>query len=216
MRLRWQRRRKKRRMTEWAVRKTMMTRMGVMERKVASRRSALCLVIKLRWSPCLRPCASVRRFIPIPKTTTRTTTLKAKSTTSRRPKPVRPITSSRQSRLIYLDREAWHQPTAAGLSRSKWVGRPSPSTPLKHWILTSEHGHADIPTFYTCDEGLSSLTQEGQATLERLEGMLAQSVAQRYHMGGVRTQQGDGQCDDGMEVDAEAEAGQFEDADVEH
>ncbi|XP_077467504.1 methylosome subunit pICln isoform X3 [Stigmatopora argus] len=78
------------------------------------------------------------------------------------------------------------------------------------------HGHADIPTFYTCDEGLSALTQEGQATLERLEGMLAQSVAQRYHMGGVRTQQGDGQCDDGMEVDAEAEAGQFEDADVDH
>ncbi|XP_037124010.1 methylosome subunit pICln isoform X2 [Syngnathus acus] len=82
----------------------------------------------------------------------------------------------------------------------------------------AEHGHADIPTFYTCDEGLSSLTQEGQATLERLEGMLAQSVAQRYHMGGVRTEQGDGRFEDGMEVDgdADAEAGQFEDADVDH
>lgn len=53
----------------------------------------------------------------------------------------------------------------------------------------SEHGHADVPTFYTCDEGLSALTQEGQATLERLEGMLAQSVAQQYHMAGVRTEE---------------------------
>lgn len=52
-----------------------------------------------------------------------------------------------------------------------------------------EHGHADIPTFYTCDEGLSALTQEGQATLERLEGMLAQSVTQQYHMAGVRTEE---------------------------
>lgn len=34
---------------------------------------------------------------------------------------------------------------------------------------------------------MSALTQEGQATLERLEGMLAQSVAQHYHMAGVRT-----------------------------
>uniref|UniRef100_A0A3P8TJ79 Methylosome subunit pICln n=1 Tax=Amphiprion percula TaxID=161767 RepID=A0A3P8TJ79_AMPPE len=53
----------------------------------------------------------------------------------------------------------------------------------------AEHGHGDIPTFYTCDEGLSALTQEGQATLERLEGMLAQSVAQQYHMAGVRTEE---------------------------
>lgn len=56
-------------------------------------------------------------------------------------------------------------------------------------LLRSEHGHADIPTFYTCDEGLSALTTEGQATLERLEGMLAQSVAQQYHMAGVRTEE---------------------------
>lgn len=81
------------------------------------------------------------------------------------------------------------------------------------------HGHGDIPTFYTCDEGLSALTQEGQATLERLEGMLAQSVAQQYHMAGVRTEETSGEFEDGMEVDAAAmEAGQFEDADadVEH
>ncbi|XP_072248136.1 methylosome subunit pICln [Leuresthes tenuis] len=81
----------------------------------------------------------------------------------------------------------------------------------------AEHGHADIPTFYTCDEGLSALTQEGQATLERLEGMLAQSVAQQYHMAGVRTEETKAEFEDGMEVDADAmEAGQFEDADVEH
>lgn len=54
---------------------------------------------------------------------------------------------------------------------------------------SSEHGHGDVPTFYTCDEGLSALTQEGQATLERLEGMLAQSVAQQFHMAGVRTEE---------------------------
>nr|XP_020479203.1 methylosome subunit pICln [Monopterus albus] len=81
----------------------------------------------------------------------------------------------------------------------------------------AEHGHADVPTFYTCDEGLSALTQEGQATLERLEGMLAQSVSQQYHMAGVRTEGSSAELEDGMEVDAAAmEAGQFEDADVEH
>lgn len=53
----------------------------------------------------------------------------------------------------------------------------------------SEHGHGDVPTFYTCEEGLSALTQEGQATLERLEGMLAQSAAQQFHMAGVRTEE---------------------------
>ncbi|TNN77789.1 Methylosome subunit pICln [Liparis tanakae] len=55
--------------------------------------------------------------------------------------------------------------------------------------LYHKHGHADIPTFYTCDEGLSSLTHEGHATLERLEGMLAQSVTQQYQMAGVRTEE---------------------------
>lgn len=48
-------------------------------------------------------------------------------------------------------------------------------------------GHADVPTFYTYEEGLSHLTSEGQATLQRLEGMLAQSVADQFHMAGVRT-----------------------------
>ncbi|KAM6988253.1 methylosome subunit pICln isoform 1-T1 [Tautogolabrus adspersus] len=84
-------------------------------------------------------------------------------------------------------------------------------------VEEAEHGHGDIPTFYTCDEGLSSLTQEGQATLERLEGMLAHSVAQQYNMAGVRSAETNNEFEDGMEVDAAAmEAGQFEDADVEH
>ncbi|MBZ3878225.1 Methylosome subunit pICln [Sciurus carolinensis] len=30
-----------------------------------------------------------------------------------------------------------------------------------------EQGQGDIPTFYTCEEGLSHLTAKGQATLER-------------------------------------------------
>ncbi|KAF7652502.1 hypothetical protein LDENG_00095920 [Lucifuga dentata] len=85
-------------------------------------------------------------------------------------------------------------------------------------VEEAEHGQGDIPTFYTCEEGLSALTQEGQATLERLEGMLAQSVAQQYHMAGVRTDESNADFEDGMEVDAAAatEAGQFEDADIDH
>ncbi|TMS07529.1 Methylosome subunit pICln [Larimichthys crocea] len=47
--------------------------------------------------------------------------------------------------------------------------------------------------------------------------MLAHSVAQQYHMAGVRTAETNAEFEDGMEVDAAAmEAGQFEDADVEH
>lgn len=82
----------------------------------------------------------------------------------------------------------------------------------------AEHGgQGDIPSFYTCEEGLSALTQEGQATLERLEGMLAQSVAQQFHMAGVRTEEPNADFEDGMEVEGEAAvAGQFEDADVDH
>lgn len=81
----------------------------------------------------------------------------------------------------------------------------------------AEHGQGDIPTFYTYEEGVSALTLEGQATLERLEGMLAQSVAGQFHMAGVRTDEPNGQYDEGMEVDAGSTvAGQFEDADVDH
>ncbi|XP_029964227.1 methylosome subunit pICln [Salarias fasciatus] len=81
----------------------------------------------------------------------------------------------------------------------------------------AEQGQVEVPSFYTCEEGLSALTQEGQATLERLEGMLAQSVAQQYRMAGVRTDDHKDDLDDGMEVEsAGMEAGQFDDADVEH
>ncbi|XP_072316015.1 methylosome subunit pICln isoform X2 [Eucyclogobius newberryi] len=83
-------------------------------------------------------------------------------------------------------------------------------------VEEAEQGQGDVPSFYTCEEGLSSLTAEGQATLERLEGMLAQSVSQQYHMAGVRTEESGAQFEDGMEVEAAAEVGQFEDADVDH
>ncbi|XP_052008408.1 methylosome subunit pICln-like isoform X2 [Xyrauchen texanus] len=79
-----------------------------------------------------------------------------------------------------------------------------------------QQGQGDIPTFYTYEEGLSHLTSEGQATLDRLQGMLAQSVSQQYHMAGVRTDEPSAQLEDGMEVDSGAVTGQFEDADVDH
>ncbi|XP_014069961.1 methylosome subunit pICln isoform X2 [Salmo salar] len=81
----------------------------------------------------------------------------------------------------------------------------------------AEHGQGDIPSFCTYEEGVSGLRAEGQATLQRLEGMLAQSVANTFHMAGVRTDETNGEFDDGMEVDAGSTvAGQFEDADVDH
>ncbi|KAL0973110.1 hypothetical protein UPYG_G00199080 [Umbra pygmaea] len=84
-------------------------------------------------------------------------------------------------------------------------------------VEEAEHGHGDIPSFCTYEEGVSGLTSEGQATLQRLEGMLAQSVATNFHMAGVRTEEANGGFDDGMEVDTgSAVAGQFEDADVDH
>uniref|UniRef100_A0AC11EUG0 Chloride nucleotide-sensitive channel 1A n=3 Tax=Pecora TaxID=35500 RepID=A0AC11EUG0_SHEEP len=80
-----------------------------------------------------------------------------------------------------------------------------------------EQGQGDIPTFYTYEEGLSHLTAEGQATLERLEGMLSQSVSSQYNMAGVRTEDSIRDYEDGMEVDTTPTvAGQFEDADVDH
>lgn len=57
------------------------------------------------------------------------------------------------------------------------------------FLLEQAQAQGDVPTFYTYEEGLSHLTAEGQATLDRLEGMLAQSVAQQFHMAGVRTDQ---------------------------
>lgn len=61
------------------------------------------------------------------------------------------------------------------------------------------------------------MTAEGQATLERLEGMLSQSVSSQYNMAGVRTEDSIRDYEDGMEVDTTPTvAGQFEDADVDH
>nr|XP_046171432.1 methylosome subunit pICln-like isoform X1 [Oncorhynchus gorbuscha]XP_046171434.1 methylosome subunit pICln-like isoform X2 [Oncorhynchus gorbuscha] len=81
----------------------------------------------------------------------------------------------------------------------------------------AEHGQGDIPSFCTYEEGVSGLRAEGQATLQRLEGMLAQSVANTFHMAGVRTDETNGEFDDGVEVDAGSTvAGQFEDADIDH
>ncbi|XP_012691683.1 methylosome subunit pICln [Clupea harengus] len=80
-----------------------------------------------------------------------------------------------------------------------------------------EQGQGDVPSFCTYEEGLSHLTTEGQATLERLEGMLANSVAQQFNMAGVRTDEPSTEFEDGMEVDSSsAVAGQFDDADVDH
>ncbi|XP_061846436.1 methylosome subunit pICln isoform X2 [Colius striatus] len=84
-------------------------------------------------------------------------------------------------------------------------------------VEAHELQQGDIPTFYTYEEGLSHLTAEGQATLERLEGMLAQSVSSQYNMAGVRTEDSIREFEDGMEVDiAPVVAGQFEDAEVDH
>lgn len=70
---------------------------------------------------------------------------------------------------------------------------------------------------YDGDEYDVEAHAEGQATLERLEGMLSQSVSSQYNMAGVRTEDSIRDYEDGMEVDTTPTvAGQFEDADVDH
>ncbi|XP_005226773.1 methylosome subunit pICln isoform X2 [Bos indicus] len=70
---------------------------------------------------------------------------------------------------------------------------------------------------YDGDEYDVEAHAEGQATLERLEGMLSQSVSSQYNMAGVRTEDSVRDYEDGMEVDTTPTvAGQFEDADVDH
>ncbi|KAM4045132.1 methylosome subunit pICln [Anomaloglossus baeobatrachus] len=84
-------------------------------------------------------------------------------------------------------------------------------------VEAHEQGLGDLPTFYTYEEGLSHLTTEGQATLERLEGMLANSISNQHTMAGVRMEGSTVDYEDGMDVEAApTEAGQFEDADVDH
>uniref|UniRef100_A0A8C0U1S9 Methylosome subunit pICln n=1 Tax=Cyanistes caeruleus TaxID=156563 RepID=A0A8C0U1S9_CYACU len=102
------------------------------------------------------------------------------------------------------------------------VSRDLSAYPREHlYVMVNakfeELEQGDIPSFYTYEEGLSHLTAEGQATLERLEGMLAQSVSTQYNMAGVRTEDSIREFEDGMEVDvAPVVAGQFEDAEVDH
>nr|XP_033804609.1 methylosome subunit pICln isoform X1 [Geotrypetes seraphini] len=84
-------------------------------------------------------------------------------------------------------------------------------------VEAHERAQGDISTFYTYEEGLLHLTSEGQATLERLEGMLANSVGNQHTMAGVRSEDSVREFEDGMEVDvAPAVTGQFDDADVDH
>ncbi|KAG8430297.1 hypothetical protein GDO86_018034, partial [Hymenochirus boettgeri] len=84
-------------------------------------------------------------------------------------------------------------------------------------VEAHEQGLGDAPTFYTYEEGLSHLTNEGQATLERLENMLANSVSNQHTMAGVRTEESALEQEDGMDVETVAAVpGQFEDADVDH
>ncbi|XP_064206937.1 methylosome subunit pICln-like isoform X1 [Anguilla rostrata] len=85
-------------------------------------------------------------------------------------------------------------------------------------VEEAEQGQEDLPTFCTYEEGLSHLTLEGQATLERLEGMLAESVANQSRMAGVSTEDSCAGRDDGIAAGSgtAAEVGQFEDADVDH
>ncbi|KAK3549398.1 hypothetical protein QTP86_001231 [Hemibagrus guttatus] len=62
-------------------------------------------------------------------------------------------------------------------------------------VEEAEQGQIDLPTYYSFEEGMSQLTMEGQATLERLEGVLD-----------------DAKTDSG----ALGVSGQFEDAEVDH
>ncbi|KAM9321601.1 methylosome subunit pICln [Gastrophryne carolinensis] len=81
-------------------------------------------------------------------------------------------------------------------------------------VEAHEQGQGEVPSFFTYEEGLSHLTAEGQATLERLEGMLA-SAENQHTMAGVRTEGTAADHDDGMDVEAAPTVvGQFEDADV--
>ncbi|XP_010869108.2 methylosome subunit pICln [Esox lucius] len=87
-------------------------------------------------------------------------------------------------------------------------------------VEEAEQGQIDLPTFSNFEEGLSQLTVEGQATLGRLEGMLADSVAQQ-HQCITRSKPEDtteGCCiaRGNTESGALGVSGPFEDAEVDH
>ncbi|XP_017563190.1 methylosome subunit pICln-like isoform X2 [Pygocentrus nattereri] len=85
-------------------------------------------------------------------------------------------------------------------------------------VEEAEQGQIDLPTYYSFEEGMSQLTVEGQATLERLEGMLAQSAGPQHCMAGVRTEDTAAAINDELKTNSEALgiSGQFDDADVDH
>ncbi|XP_058268518.1 methylosome subunit pICln-like isoform X2 [Hemibagrus wyckioides] len=85
-------------------------------------------------------------------------------------------------------------------------------------VEEAEQGQIDLPTYYSFEEGMSQLTMEGQATLERLEGMLGQSSAPQHCMAGVRTEDAAAARDDDAQTDSGAlgVSGQFDDAEVDH
>ncbi|XP_060765507.1 methylosome subunit pICln-like isoform X3 [Neoarius graeffei] len=85
-------------------------------------------------------------------------------------------------------------------------------------VEEAEQGQIDLPTYYSFEEGLSQLTMEGQATLERAEGMLGQSSDPQRCMAGVRTEDAAATVDGDAKTDSGAlrVSGQFDDADVDH
>ena len=84
-----------------------------------------------------------------------------------------------------LSSELRDAPLSATMKHSLNLSDPA-LTLFTDWPV--EQGQIDLPTYYSFEEGMSQLTVEGQATLERLEGMLAQSTAPQHCMAGVRTE----------------------------
>ncbi|KAK6317339.1 hypothetical protein J4Q44_G00127390 [Coregonus suidteri] len=82
-------------------------------------------------------------------------------------------------------------------------------------VEEAEQGQIDLTAFYNFEDGLSQLTLEGQATLEKLEGMLANSASQKHHCvaGAMPEDTPTGCCNESGAVGV---SGQFEDADVDH
>ncbi|MCJ8742249.1 hypothetical protein PDJAM_G00079960 [Pangasius djambal] len=85
-------------------------------------------------------------------------------------------------------------------------------------VEEAEQGQIDLPTYYSFEEGMSQLSMEGQATLERLEGTLGQSSAPQRCMAGVRSEDAAAALDDDAKTDSGAlgVSGQFDDAEVDH
>ncbi|XP_064830800.1 uncharacterized protein LOC135546368 isoform X1 [Oncorhynchus masou masou] len=194
--------------TSWSMQNSTMRcrRMPMMRRmrKMSvrgSQRSASSLATRQHWSLCFQRCVSVRPCTQTQMTKTPTGILTEMSTMWRRQRQVRSLTTTHSPyQLLLLLHTQVHTHSLVVFS-----------------LCPPEHGQGDIPSFCTYEEGVSGLRAEGQATLQRLEGMLAQSVANTFHMAGVRTDETNGEFDDGVEVDAGSTvAGQFEDADIDH